>query len=320
MFLPIKMQLPRDFKPWTVDRGLSTPHWQKNLRHHTPCTSASSNSFQQADSAHNQTQQLALAEFDGMVERLRAERVQVWVVDDTPEPHTPDSIFPNNWMSMHEDGRMVLYPMLALNRRAERRPDIAFNLGDVFSVSDILDYTPYEQHEHYLEGTGSMVLDREHRICYACLSPRTHLSILEQFCTDFDYILVTFDAVDRSGAPIYHTNVVMCVGSKFRVVCMECVATDEQRERIRNAGPQPIIEISMEQLEHFAGNMLEVKNDKGEALVVMSEQAYKSLSAEQVNELSKYAKPVYAPLYTIESNGGGSARCMMAEIFLPMRS
>jgi len=281
---------------------------------------ASSNSFQQSDAHNDQTQQLALAEFDGMVDCLRAEGVQVWVVEDTPEPHTPDSIFPNNWMSMHEDGRMVLYPMQALNRRQERRADIAFNLGDVFAMADIVDYTPYEAQNQFLEGTGSMVLDREHKVCYACLSPRTHLNILEQFCAEFGYTLVTFDALDRSGAPIYHTNVVMCVGTQFKVVCMECIPDESQRNKIRNAGPQTIIEISLEQLEHFAGNMLEVMNDKGETLVVMSEQAYKSLTPPQINELSSYAKLVWAPLYTIESNGGGSARCMMAEVFLPLKS
>ena len=281
---------------------------------------ATSNSFQQATAKNNQTQELALAEFDGLVDRLRSEGVQVWVVEDTPEPPTPDSIFPNNWMSMHADGRMVLYPMQAPNRRDERRPDIAFNLGEVFALSDLVDYTTYEQHEQYLEGTGSMVLDRQHKICYACLSPRTHQTILEQFCADFDYTLVAFDAVDRSGLPIYHTNVVMCVGTQFRLVCMECIPDEEQRNRIRKAGPQPVIEISLAQLEHFAGNMLEVVNDKGETLLVMSEQAYKSLTPQQISELSNHAKLVWAPLYTIESNGGGSARCMMAEIFLPLKS
>ncbi len=281
---------------------------------------AESNSFQDRSAQSNDTQLKALAEFDGFVETLRGHGVQVWVVEDTGEPHTPDAIFPNNWFSLHDDSRMALYPMQAENRRLERRADIAHHLGEVFTMHDIVDLTAFEKEGKFLEGTGSMVLDREHKICYACLSPRTHQDVLKQFCDEFGYTLVDFHATDRNGGLIYHTNVVMCVGEKFIVICMECIKDETECEKIRKTASQTIIEISLEQLEHFAGNMLEVVNDKGEHLLVMSEQAHKSLTASQVSELEQFAKIVSAPLYTIESNGGGSARCMMAEIFLPLKT
>lgn len=280
---------------------------------------AESNAFQQTNAKANNTQEKALQEFDDFVDVLRKNNVQVWVVDDTEEPHTPDSIFPNNWISMHEDSRIALYPMQAENRRQERRADIVHHLSEVFTIHDIEDYTLSEQQGKYLEGTGSMVLDRVNKICYACISPRTHIELLNQFCSDFGYQLVDFTARDSNGKLIYHTNVVMCVGEQFLVVCMECIPDLTEREKIRHSTSKPIIEISMDQLNHFAGNMLEVVNEKGEHLLVMSEQAHKSLSPQQVSELEKYARIVSAPLYTIESNGGGSARCMMAEIFLPLK-
>lgn len=280
---------------------------------------ADSNSFQQSATQMADVHQQALREFDDFVAILREHNVQVWVVEDTDEPHTPDSIFPNNWISLHEDSRMVLYPMQAENRRLERRADIANHLADVFSLHDIVDYTASEKDGQFLEGTGSMVLDRDKKICYACLSPRTHPALLERFCADFGYKLITFTALDRQGNQIYHTNVVMCVGKQFMVVCLECIPDENERRKIRNATTKTIIELSMEQLEHFAGNMLEVVNEKGEQLLVMSEQAYKSLTISQVARLEFFARIVTAPLYIIEAVGGGSARCMMAEIFLPLK-
>ncbi|AMS26727.1 amidinotransferase [Bacteroidetes bacterium UKL13-3] len=280
---------------------------------------AQSNSFQKASAKVDDTQQKALQEFDHFVDVLRANGVQVWVVDDTEDPHTPDSIFPNNWISMHDDSRIALYPMQAENRRLERRADIAHHLAEVFSMHDIVDYTAAENEGQFLEGTGSMVLDRDKKICYACLSPRTHPAMLERFCADFGYKLISFTAIDKQGKLIYHTNVVMCVGKQFMVVCFDCIPNETERRLIRNSSTKTIIEISFEQLEHFAGNMLEVVNEKGDNLLVMSEQAYKSLTVSQVAQLVFFAKIVIAPLYTIESNGGGSARCMMAEIFLPLK-
>lgn len=280
---------------------------------------ADSNSFQQSASQAVDIHQQALKEFDDFVAILRKNHVQVWVVDDTEDPHTPDAIFPNNWISMHDDSRMVLYPMQAENRRLERRADIAHHLAEVFTLHDIVDYTASEKDGQFLEGTGSMVLDRDKKICYACLSPRTHPALLERFCSDFGYTLISFTALDTEGNPIYHTNVVMCVGKQFMVVCFDCIPDENERRKIRNATTKTIIELSVAQLEHFAGNMLEVVNEKGEQLLVMSEQAYKSLTISQVARLEFFAQIVTAPLYAIEEVGGGSARCMMAEIFLPLK-
>lgn len=280
---------------------------------------AESNSFQQAHAINTQTQELALAEFTEFVTVLRSHGVNVLVIQDTHEPHTPDSIFPNNWLAMLQDGTVAIFPMQAVNRRQERRQDIIDALRTNYNVSNTKDYSPYELQEQFLEGTGSMVLDRQHRICYACVSPRTHPDLVTQFCSDFGYSPILFNAIDRSGNPIYHTNVVMCVGTQFMVVCLECIPIELERKRLVNTTRKTIIEISLEQLEHFAGNMLEVVNDGGETLLVMSQQAYNSLRATQVAQLSLFAKIVTSPLNTIEANGGGSARCMMAEIFLPLK-
>jgi hypothetical protein len=280
---------------------------------------SASNSFQQVPDSTIGIQEKALIEFDGFVNILRNNGVHVWVVEDTEDPHTPDAIFPNNWISLHDDSRMVLYPMQAANRRLERRADIAHHLGETFNLLDIIDYTAAEKENKFLEGTGSMVLDRDFKVCYACISPRTNKELLLTFCADFSYSLVDFTATDRNGNLIYHTNVVMCVGQQFLVVCFDCIASEQDRKRIVHATRKTIIEISYTQLEHFAGNMLELINEKGEHLLVMSEQAYKCLTASQVAQLEIFAKIITAPLYTIESNGGGSARCMMAEIFLPLK-
>jgi hypothetical protein len=280
---------------------------------------AGSNAFQQQSSNMHETAQKALQEFDGFVDQLRKNGVQVWVVEDTPEPVKPDAVFPNNWFSLHDDSRMVLYPMQAENRRLERRPDIAHHLAEVFTMHDIVDYTTFEQEGKFLEGTGSMVLDRVNKVCYACLSPRTHKEVLKAFCKEFGYSLIDFTAADRNGTLIYHTNVVMCLGERFMVVCLECIPDEKERMRIRNSTRKTIIEISFNQLEHFAGNMLEVLSDQGQKLIVMSQQAYSSLTASQTVQLEHFGKIIAAPLTTIETTGGGSARCMMAEIFLPLK-
>jgi hypothetical protein len=279
---------------------------------------AGSNSFQDSNVQATDTHQKAIKEFDGFVDQLRKYGVQVWVVEDSSEPHTPDAVFPNNWFSMHDDSRMVLYPMQAENRRMERRADIAHHLGETFSLQDIVDYTAFEKEAKFLEGTGSMVLDRINKICYACLSPRTDKDILDLFCKEFGYTLVDFIAKDRSGKLIYHTNVVMSVGEHFMMVCLECIPDESEQIRIKNTSRKTIIELSLS-LEHFAGNALEVINDKGEHFIVMSEQAYGSLTVSQRTQLEQFGKIITAPLYTIEAIGGGSARCMMAEIFLPIK-
>jgi len=282
---------------------------------------AESNAFQNKDKNQQTVQEKALAEFNGFVHILRKNGVDVTVVDDNPQPYTPDSIFPNNWVSFHADGNIFLYPMQAENRRLERREDIISLLEDNFKVHHIVDLSRYEEQNKFLEGTGSMVLDRENKIAYACLSPRTDKDVLDVFCEQSGYTAICFDAVDVNGKAIYHTNVLMCVGSQFAVICLDSVANPHERvvvsESLTSAGKE-IIEISFEQMNQFAGNMLEVKSKNGETLIVMSASAYESLDEGQISTLKQYGKLVYADIQTIENNGGGSARCMMAEVHLPV--
>jgi hypothetical protein len=280
---------------------------------------AESNAFQNRDDDQQAVQQKAVQEFDGFVKVLRDNGVNVTVINDTPEPHTPDSIFPNNWVSFHDDGDIFLYPMQAENRRLERREDIIRQLEDNFKANHVIDLSRFEAKNQFLEGTGSMVLDRENKIAYACLSPRTNAEVLKTFCDYTGYKAVTFDAFDQNGQAIYHTNVLMAIGSKFAVICLDSITNPSEKETVisslKSTGKE-IIDITFEQMNHFAGNMLEVKGDNGDTLVVMSQAAFNSLSAGQKAALEKYGKLVYADINTIETNGGGSARCMMAEVHL----
>jgi len=282
---------------------------------------AESNAFQNRDADQQAVQDKALAEFDRFVKTLEHVGVQVTVVNDTLQPHTPDSIFPNNWVSFHDDGTIFLYPMQAENRRLERREDIITNLEDKFNVGHIIDLSRFEADHRFLEGTGSMVLDRENKIAYACLSPRTDKQVLDLFCEQTGYKAISFDAADEHGKAIYHTNVLMCVGSKFAVICADSIPNPHEHivvlETLKSTQKE-VITISFEQMNHFAGNMLEVKNDKGETLIVMSKNAFNALDSEQKTTLEKYGNLVYADINTIETNGGGSARCMMAEVHLPL--
>ncbi|MFY7890264.1 MAG: citrulline utilization hydrolase CtlX [Spirosomataceae bacterium] len=286
---------------------------------------AGSNAFQDAGfglATQHEAQTIALKEFDTMVAGLRASGVIVIVVEDTPEPHTPDSIFPNNWISFHDDGSVVLYPMQAPNRRLERRLEILDSLEEDFEITQEIDLSSFEEIEQYLEGTGSMVLDRVHRKAYACLSPRTHQAVLNQFAEVMDYEIVAFESVDGDGKQIYHTNVVMCIGEKFAVICLDTILDTTIRASVEAslvAIGKEVIPISLAQMNQFAGNMLEVKNDKDEALLVMSSCAYNSLLPEQLEALSRYCSIQHFDLSMIEGNGGGSARCMMAEVHLPLR-
>lgn len=286
---------------------------------------AASNRFQgQTTASAAEQHAAALQEFDGLVAVLRGAGIDVLVVDDTPEPHTPDAIFPNNWMSTHSDGRVVLYPMEAHNRRAERRVDIFDSLARDHGrqISEVVDLSQHEQAEHYLEGTGSMVLDRANHIAYACLSSRTHLDPLGDFAQRFDYTVVAFDAVDSDGAPIYHTNVLMNVGERFAVICDEAIPRSEQREAVlaslRNTG-HGIISLSYAQLHAFAGNMLQLRTPDGERVLAMSQQAYDSLTTEQRAALEAEGRIVCAAIDNIEAAAGGSVRCMLAEIHLPLQ-
>ena len=282
---------------------------------------AVNNAFQvagQDDSA----QEKALTEFDRFVELLRSNKIDVTVIDDTVDPYTPDSIFPNNWVSFHEDGRLILYPMYASNRRLERKEHVIDMISEKFDAAETIDLSSFEDQNTFLEGTGSMVLDRDYKIAYACLSPRTDPSVLNEFCKKMDYKAVVFDALDMNGLSIYHTNVMMCVGDRYVVICMDSIPNLSQkntvRETIKSTGKE-VITITPDQMNHFAGNMLQVENLNGEKILVMSSQAYQSLKPDQIIQLEKYNPIIHASLETIETNGGGSARCMMAEVHLPLR-
>lgn len=282
---------------------------------------AVNNAFQQAPNEEAAViQQKALVEFDGFVDLLRKNGVDVTVVQDTDTPHTPDSIFPNNWVSFHADGSIYLYPMFALNRRQERKPTVLEAIGKKFEVKTKHDLTGYENESGFLEGTGSMVLDRENKIAYACLSERTHPEVLQSFCEISGYRPVAFYALDQEGKPIYHTNVMMCVADKYVVICLDALPDPTEKELVRSvilASGKEIMEIDLNQMNHFAGNMLQIANQDGEKLLVMSSQAFHSLHPAQVEKLSSYNRILHAPLDSIEANGGGSARCMMAEIHNP---
>ncbi|MGZ5220422.1 MAG: citrulline utilization hydrolase CtlX [Chitinophagaceae bacterium] len=281
---------------------------------------AVNNAFQ-VKSGEADVQQKALKEFNDFVTVLQNNGVDVTVVEDTTSPHTPDSIFPNNWVSFHHDGTLLLYPMYAVNRRAERKGHVLQKVMEKFSVSKHIDLSIYEARNLFLEGTGSMVLDRDNRIAYACLSPRTNEQLLAEFCREMNYTPVVFNATDGNGQAIYHTNVLMCVADRYVVICLESIKDPEQRLLVSGtirSSNKKIVAITLHQVQHFAGNMLQVENDKGEKLLVMSSQAYEALTTEQVLELRRYNRIIHSPLTTIETNGGGSARCMMAEVHLPL--
>jgi hypothetical protein len=269
------------------------------------------------------TQDLALAEFNDFVDKLRAKDVNVVVIEDTKEPDTPDSIFPNNWVSFHSDASIGLYPMCAENRRTERREDIFDVLVDEhgFKIEEIKDFTQFEEYDKYLEGTGSMILDRENKLCYAAISVRTDEQAVLQFCDVFGYQPVCFTAnqtVNKQRLAIYHTNVMMCVADRFVVICLDSIDDEEEKKNVIDhlkKTDKEIIEISEEQKHHFAGNMLQVMGDQ--PYLVMSDSAYHSLSKDQIEKIENYCPIIHSSIDTIEACGGGSARCMMAEIFLP---
>ncbi len=284
---------------------------------------AASNRFQGKSGATPDEQNtVAQAEFDALVAVLRDAGIEVIVVDDNLEPHTPDSVFPNNWVSFHSDGRVVLYPLEAENRRTERRSDIVEQLDSEFGflVSEVVDLTAHESAGHFLEGTGSMVLDRANHVAYACLSSRTQLDPLGDFAQRMDYDVISFDAADRDGVPIYHTNVVMNIGEEVAVICDAAIARPEQRaavmQRLADTGHE-VISLNYDQLDAFAGNMLELRSKEGERLIAMSQQAYDSLDDDQIRRLRQNGRIVTAAINNIEAAAGGSVRCMLAEIHLP---
>lgn len=259
------------------------------------------------------------AEFDAFVDMLRAHDVQVVVIEDTPQPHTPDSVFPNNWFSTHQGGTLVLFPMFAPNRRLERKPAVLDFLKQKSDVKRIVDLTYFEKESKFLEGTGSMVPDRDSNLIFACRSIRTNEEVLEKFCDELDCDYLLFDAFDQDGNPIYHTNVMMSVCTKFVVVCLDAIKDLEERAsliELAEESDKEVIEISLEQMAQFAGNMLELRSKSGEPLLVMSQTAKGSLDQEQIEKLESYCKIIAPNLSTIENNGGGSARCMIAELFV----
>lgn len=282
---------------------------------------AQNNVFQkQPADFSEQIHQKALAEFDYMVELLRKEDLNVIVVDDTPEPYKPDAVFPNNWISTHAEGTVVLYPMQAPNRRTERRQDIIDILKTKFKVNNILNISHYENRQRFLEGTGSMVLEHDHKVAFASLSDRTHSEVLDRFCSLMGYQNVTFQALDEFGQPIYHTDVLMSMGDKFVIICMDAVNDEIDQEDLLASFrkmQKEVIKISYQQMKNFVANVIELSNNKGERLLVLSQRAYEHLEDTQRKRLESYAKLIPCPLNTIETYGGGSARCMIVEIFLP---
>ena len=286
---------------------------------------STSNAFQQSAAiSDDEAQRLARAEFDDLAGRLARAGVGVHVIEDTLEPHTPDSIFPNNWVSFHADGTVVLYPMLAPNRRAERRADVleALSARAGFFAARIVDLTQHEREDKFLEGTGSLVLDRTNRVAYACLSARTDLDVLGDFAQQLDYDVVAFEATDSTGFPIYHTNVLMSVGTRFAAVCSAAIREDARAavlERLR-AGGRTLLELTYEQMNAFAGNMLELSTSSGKSVIAMSTRAIESLTREQRRLTELHADSIVSvPIPTIENLGGGSVRCMLAEVFLPRK-
>ena len=270
-----------------------------------------------------EVQERALQEFDAFVQKLRAAGVHVIVVDDTLVPDTPDSIFPNNWISFHENGTVALYPMFAENRRLERREDILDKLeGEGFVIENVIDYTEAENEEIFLEGTGSLLLDRMHRKAYCALSPRADEELFIEFCEDFEYTPVIFHAwqtVQGKRELIYHTNVMMALGEQFAVICLDSIDDKAERKNVvqhlRETGKE-VIAITEAQVNCFAGNMLQVVGKDDKRITVMSKAAFESLTKEQISTIAKSSTILYSDLHTIETAGGGSARCMMAEVFL----
>ncbi|CAM2954055.1 amidinotransferase [Chryseobacterium flavum] len=284
------------------------------------------NNYFQVEQTGSDIQSKALAEFNTFVGKLRDKGINVITIKDTLDPHTPDSIFPNNWVSFHKDGKVVLYPMFASNRRVERREDIIESIKDQgFEVTEIDDWSFSETQGHFLEGTGSMIFDHDNKIAYGSVSLRLDENLFREFCKKYGFTPVVFHSYQTVGTerlPIYHTNVMMCVADKFVVICLDCIDDELEREKvietIKNSGKE-IIEISEDQMQQFAGNMLQVQNKEGEKFLIMSETAYRSLVPGQVAAIEKYCEIIYSDLTTIEVNGGGSARCMLAEVFLPKK-
>ena len=268
--------------------------------------------------------QRAQREFDALVAKLRAVGIEVLVIEEGEGKNTPDALFPNNWISFHLNGTVALFPMYAENRRKERREDVLELLeSQGYYIENIQDYTSAEEEEVFLEGTGSLLLDRVNKLAYCALSERAHEELLIEFCEDFDYLPIPFGAFQSVGSerlPIYHTNVMMCLGEDFAVICLECIDDKKERKHVRQQlleSGKDVISLTQSQIHQFAGNMLQLKGKDEKRILVMSSSAYRSLRPDQLKALEKYTEILHSSLDTIETLGGGSARCMLAKSFCP---
>jgi len=277
--------------------------------------------------SHEIIQEEALKEFNAFIDILYSRKIGVVVVEDTLKPITPDSVFPNNWISFHQNGSVAIYPMFARNRRAERREDILKTLEDHgFYIKKLFDYSKYENMERFLEGTGSMILDRINKKVYCAISPRADYLLLTRFCNDFEYTPVIFKAyqwVDGERLPIYHTNVLMALGEEFAIICSEAIDDVRERETVITSlisDKKAVVDISEDQVESFAGNALQLKNKEGRKFLIISESAKNSLSESQIDIIERSSEIISVDISTIQKYGGGSVRCMMAEIFLPKKN
>ena len=281
---------------------------------------AADNAFQRnADRDSNALTLMARKEFDAAVQTLRAAGINVHVFEDTTEPEKPDAVFPNNWISTHHDGRMALFPMYSVLRRRERRQDIVEELRKHYRVTDVIDYSTFEDEGCCLEGTGSLVFDHVNKIAYVSLSNRSNPKVIQRFAEDFSYEPVIFTSIDSDGQPIYHTNVMMCIGTAFAMVGLEMIPNKAERQKVRvrlEKTGKEIVELTADQIANFAGNAIELHDKHGEKLLVLSTRAAQALTEEQRETLTRYARFVPLELPTIEL-GGGSARCMIATIHLP---
>ena len=287
---------------------------------------AGDNHYQNKDSIIKNSNETAQKEFDNMVKNLKQNGISVHVFQDDENDYTPDSIFPNNWVSFHQNGDVGLFPMYAKNRRLERRPEVLeFLESEGFTISNIVDYSSAEYENKFLEGTGSMILDRENRIAYCSISNRSNEDLFIEFCEDFEFnpvIFNSFQSVGDKRLPIYHTNVMMCVATDYVIICLDSIDDKKQRKNVSNfiiESGKKLIEISEKQVESFAGNMLELINENGESILVMSKSAEDSLDENQRNTIANHSRIISCDINTIEVCGGGSTRCMMAEIFLPKK-
>lgn len=284
---------------------------------------AGSNAFQnKLNENEEQIRQRVLNEFDNFATTLRSKGVDVTVVDDTPVPQKPDAVFPNNWASFHENGTVILYPMYAPNRRLERRADIIDLIRKKFIVHHIVDLSVHEQENKFLEGTGSIVFDHQHKIAYACLSPRTDKDLFVETCRQLNYKPVYFIAEDAHGKQIYHTNVMMCIAEKFAVICLASISDKKEREEViasLTSTGHEIVDITFEQMNQFAGNMLELQGSNNKQLLAMSKSSFDALTSSQKKQIEHYCEMIPLAIQTIETIGGGSARCMIAEVFLKQK-